>query len=123
MKHVLVIDDDELILQSIIFSLKEDNCAIFTATDPYNALEIANKSKIDVIICDIMMPALSGLELLSLLKNFYLNSIPVIIMSSLVKEDVISSALNMGASYFVPKPLDYSDLKQKVMELCTQKAH
>lgn len=123
MKRILVIDDDELILKSIAFSLNDDNCTIVTAKDAYSALEIANKSKVDVIICDIMMPALSGLELLSLLKNFYLNSIPVIIMSSLVKEDVVSSALNMGASYFVSKPLDYDSLKEKVQELSTQKAY
>ncbi len=122
MKRVLIIDDDELILQSIVFNLKNDY-EVLTASDGYHALELVNKSKIDVIICDILMPDLSGLGLLSLLKNFYLNNIPVIIISSLNKDDVELSALNMGASCFMPKPLDYDELNKKVKSLSNKVFH
>jgi DNA-binding response OmpR family regulator len=123
MKRVLVIDDDQLILQSIAFNLKDENYEILTATDGYHALELVEKSKIDVIICDIMMPTISGLGLLSLLKNFYLNNIPVIIISSLNKNDVEPSALDMGASYFMAKPLDYEELTTKVKKLSNKILH
>src|SRR3954463_15820980 len=123
MKRVLVIDDDQLILQSIAFNLKDENYEILTATDGYHALELVDKSKIDVIICDIMMPTISGLGLLSLLKNFYLNNIPVIIISSLNKDDVEPSALDMGASCFMAKPLDYDELTQNVKKLSSKIIH
>ncbi len=123
MKRVLVIDDDQMILQSIAFNLKNENYEIITAEDGYHALELVDKSKIDVIICDIMMPTISGLGLLSLLKNFYLNNIPVIIISSLNKEDVEPSALDMGASFFMPKPLDYDELTKYVKKLSNRVIH
>ncbi|HET6227131.1 MAG TPA: response regulator [Bacteroidia bacterium] len=123
MKRVLVIDDDQLILQSIAFNLKDENYEILTAADGYHALELVDKSKVDVIICDIMMPTISGLGILSLLKNFYLNNIPVIIISSLNKEDVEPSALDMGASSFMAKPLDYEELTKTVKKLSSRIIH
>lgn len=63
-----------------------------------------------MIISDIIMPTISGLDLLNMLKSFYFNKIPVILISSLDKQDVILSALSGGACDFVLKPIDFDKL-------------
>jgi DNA-binding response OmpR family regulator len=61
-----------------------------------------------------MMPNVSGLGLLSLLKNFYLDRIPVILISSLDKGDVITNSLGLGAACFLAKPIDLVELLESV---------
>ena len=121
MKRILVIDDDKMIQESISFQLKKEGFDVITADDGHQALDLVDRFKVDVIVCDIIMPKMSGLGLISLLKNFYLNRIPVIMISSMDKGDVVLSAIDMGADYFMAKPLDYNELTEKVKELCEKK--
>ena len=81
MKRILVIDDDKLLQRAIAFKLKANNFEVIEANDVYSALELIDKHKVDGVISDIMMPDISGLSLLSLLKQFYFNRIPVIVIS------------------------------------------
>ncbi|HLC83678.1 MAG TPA: response regulator, partial [Bacteroidia bacterium] len=68
---ILVVDDDRLMLQAISYKLKDSGYEVVLAEDGYEALNIIDKIKIDLIISDVMMPNISGLGLLSLLKQFY----------------------------------------------------
>ncbi len=122
MKRVLVIDDDKMIQESAAFQLRKEGFEVITADDGHQALDLVDRYRIDVIVCDIIMPKMSGLGLISLLKNFYLNRIPVIMISSMDKGDVVLSAIDMGADYFMAKPLDYEELVTKVKELCEKNA-
>lgn len=114
MKRILVIDDDKLFQRAIDFRLKEAGYEVTTAGDAFQALELIDKYKIDGVVSDIMMPDISGLSLLSLLKKFYYNRIPVIIISSLGKEKAETISLNLGAFSFIPKPIDFEDLIRQV---------
>ncbi len=117
MKRILVIDDDKLFQDSISFHLKQNNFDVVIADDAIKALEYMDKYKIDGVISDIMMPDVSGLSLLSLLKQFYFNKIPVIVISSLDKSHVESISLDLGAFCFLAKPLDYEELVSKINEM------
>ena len=88
---ILIVDDDKMMLKAIGHSLMNDGYEVMVAEDGYNALDMITRSKIDLVITDVMMPNISGLGLLSLLKQFYFNKIPVILISSLNKADVIVS--------------------------------
>lgn len=94
--------------------MKKDGYDTVIAENGYEALDIINKVKIDLIISDIMMPNISGLGLLSLLKQFYFNRIPVIIISSLDKADIVLRSIGLGASDFISKPIDYKELLKRV---------
>lgn len=109
---VLVVDDDIMTLEAIKQCLKSPELDIILAQNSLQALDTLenSKNKLDLIICDIMMPGFSGLDLLSLLKNFYFTKIPVIIMSSLTKNDVVSSSKELGATDFIPKPINFDKL-------------
>jgi DNA-binding response OmpR family regulator len=107
---VLVVDDDKMILESVSHKLAESGYDVIRAENGYEALDMIDRQKIDLIISDVMMPNISGLGLLSLLKQFYFNKIPVIIISSLDKADVILHSIGLGAVDFISKPIDFTRL-------------
>jgi DNA-binding response OmpR family regulator len=119
---ILVVDDDKMILKAITSSLSSEGHEIITAENGLEALEVTSHQKLDLIISDIMMPDLSGLSLLSMLKQFYFNNIPVIIISSLDKTDVILSSLGLGAADFISKPINFKELGQRVKK-CLKKSN
>ena len=114
---ILVIDDDQITLDSISFFLKKEGFEVFKALDSYLALEILEKFKMDLIICDIMLPNLSGLGLLSLLKNFYLEKTPVLLISSLDQKEVLLSSMNLGAQDYLVKPINFEELISKIKKI------
>jgi DNA-binding response OmpR family regulator len=111
---ILVVEDDKLMLKAIVHNLKDKGYEISTAEDGFRALDIIQREKVDLIISDIMMPNISGLALLNLLKQFYYSNVPVILISSLDKGDIILRSLGLGATDFVTKPIDFEKLFQLI---------
>lgn len=111
---ILVVDDDIMMLQAIKHSLTDDGFEVTTAESCLDALEVVGKQKLDLIITDIMMPDISGLSLLSLLKEYYFSKVPVIIISSLDRVNVVVSSLGLGAVDFIAKPINMKELCKKV---------
>src|SRR5438874_1249721 len=103
--RILVADDDKVLLEAIAFTLQNDGYEVITADDGFQALDIIQKQEpLDLIISDIMMPNMTGLGLLSLLKKFYFDTVPVMLMSTLDKKEVILSSMKLGAHDFIVKP-------------------
>ena len=101
---VLVVDD-EMINREILCQILKDNYNVVTAVNGTKALAAIrdNRSELALIVLDLMMPGLSGLELLKLVKNSKeLKQIPVIVMTSDRESEV--ACLRMGAVDFIPKP-------------------
>jgi DNA-binding response OmpR family regulator len=118
---ILVVDDDAILLEAISFNLKEDGYDVITANDGFKALDIIQRQEhLDLIISDIMMPNMSGLSLLSLLKKFYFDKVPVILISSLDKGDVVLSAMKLGAHDFIVKPFNIDELSLRVKKLAVK---
>lgn len=111
---ILVVDDDAMVLESIAHTLGNEGYDVVIANDGFKALEIIENHRMDLIISDIMMPHLSGITLLGLLKQFYSKQIPVILISSLDKGEIIVSALGLGANDFMVKPINYEELTIRV---------
>ena len=111
---ILVVDDNKLMLEVISHYLMAEGYETSVAEDGFQALDVIQREKIDLIISDIMMPNISGLELLNLLKKFYFNNIPIILISSLDKKDFIQRSMGLGAIDFVTKPLDFKNLSRLI---------
>jgi len=112
---ILAVDDEEVNLEliSAIFS-NVPNVIVLTASDGLEAMEILKKQTPDVIVLDIRMPKMSGMEVLEYLKSDPQTSlIPIIILSG--DENERKRALNMGASDFIGKPFDSEELKLRIM--------
>ncbi|HTA83962.1 MAG TPA: response regulator [Bacteroidia bacterium] len=114
--RILVVDDDMLMLTAISKKLEEKHYEVSTTTDAVEALTILADNKIDLIISDVVMPCISGFTFLSMLKNFYYSKVPLILISSYNQENVILQANHLGASYFLPKPINYDQLILKIKE-------
>ena len=87
------------------------------AINGLTALEEIQKNKFDLIISDIMMPKLSGINLLELLQQNYHLKTPILFISSSSKFDGILQSLGFGAGNLMHKPLDFTDLTAKVKKL------
>jgi DNA-binding response OmpR family regulator len=107
---ILVVDDDDLMLQSIAHTLKEDGFDVVTANDGEKAFKIIKKKELDLIVSDILMPNMSGLGLLNMVEKHYDNRLPIIFMSSLHKNDPTLTDLNQDDIEFMEKPINFEDL-------------
>lgn len=111
---ILIVEDDEIVLKIIEHQLEAEGYKIITAQDGMMAFEIIKKNNIDLIISDIMMPNMTGLTMLSLLKRFYYNKIPIIFISSLDQADLITKSLGLGVEDYLVKPINFPELLMKV---------
>lgn len=116
-KNILIVEDDKTLLEAMKFKLENEGYHIEKAQDGWEALRVVERNRIDLIISDLMMPNISGLSLLSILHEFNFDKIPVIVISSLDKANVIMSAMEMSATDFMVKPIDFNELSQKIMLL------
>jgi len=112
---ILAVDDEEINLEliSAVFS-DSPEIMILTASNGKEALEIIKKHMPDVIVLDIRMPKMDGIQVLEILKSKPETSyIPVVVLSGDEKER--KRALKTGANDFVPKPFDAEELKLRVI--------
>lgn len=102
-KKILLIEDELFINDLYSRSIAQDGFTILSAIDGMDGLEKA-KLKPDLILLDIMLPKLNGLEVLARLKQDpTLKSIPVILLTNLGQEDVVTKAFKLGAQGYLMK--------------------
>ena len=104
-KRMVLVVDDEMINREILCQILKDDYDVITAVDGIKALaEIRDhRSELALIMLDLLMPGMSGLELLKLIKNTKeFNQVPVIVLTSDRESEV--ACLRMGASDFISKP-------------------
>lgn len=115
MKKVLIIDDIIENISLIKDCLSSENFEFLESTDSLKGFEIAKSENPDLIILDIMMPNVDGLEICSMLKNEQITSeIPVIILSALSNSEMVKKGLEAGATDFISKPFDCIELIARV---------
>jgi DNA-binding response OmpR family regulator len=118
-KKILVIDDEPDLLDIVRLMLKQDGYEILTARDGADGLEILAQQPVDLIILDIMMPAVDGWEVLrQLTHQDKTNSIPVILLTA--KAQPIDKMLGLkvfGVREYITKPFEMKDLQQKVANI------
>jgi two-component system response regulator AtoC len=114
-KRVLVCDDEEPIRLLLNESL-QDTYEVVEASNGRDALRLATKEQFDLIIMDIKMPSVHGLEAIERIRERN-NSIPIIICSAYraMEDDIIVKTSNVAA--FLVKPIDIKALKTKIFEL------
>ncbi len=104
--RVLVVDDEEDIRLNLSDYLELEGYEVFTMENGAKALEILGEQQPDVIVSDLMMPEMGGMELLEELSKRE-NPIPVVIMTAFGTIDYAVKAMKVGAADFITKPIDY----------------
>lgn len=113
----LVCEDDEMILKMVEFRLQKEGFDVILATDGMDALEKIKTHKPDVIITDIMMPYLTGLEIIHQVRSELHFKTPIIIVSSIGLEKTVLEAFQLGADDFITKPFSPNELSVRVKKL------
>ena len=115
MKKILLIDDTWQILEELRDILEMENYVIATSCNSEDGLSKMKFEKPDLIITDIQMPGISGLELVSHLntKDEFKN-IPVVVLSANTSDKCVNEAMALGASGFLKKPCSIEELLRMI---------
>ncbi|KAK1555089.1 hypothetical protein Q3G72_021712 [Acer saccharum] len=107
--RILVVDDDSTCLNLVSSMLKKWNYEVISANCPVHALATVQFRDINLVVTDLHMPKMNGLELQKQIDRKY--KLPVIIMSSNVKKTMIMEALASGVVSYMKKPVIPEDFK------------
>jgi two-component system alkaline phosphatase synthesis response regulator PhoP len=104
--HILLVDDEEDILELMGYNLEQEGYGVTTARNGLEALEIAEKIQPDLIVLDIMMPGMDGIEVCERLRqNAHLRLTPILMLTARTEEEDEISGLESGADDYVQKPV------------------
>ena len=121
--HILVVDDDQQRLITLVHNLEQQGYAISLAENGKQALEMIQVLAYDLILLDILMPVMDGYQVLEYMKSSdTLRDIPVIVISAVDEMDSIIRCIRMGAEDYLPKTLDPVFLKARV-DACLEKKY
>jgi CheY-like chemotaxis protein len=113
---ILVIDDDEEMRSLLRFTLEREGYIITSISDGRTALNFLANFKPDLIIADLLMPEVSGIDLLKQLRsNSQFSNTPVIVISAF--QSYLEEAKRSGATMMLSKPVDVLELPQIVSQL------
>ncbi len=106
--NVLVVDDSQIILDTICSFLEVEGYRAIPASGGVEALRLVDREPVDLVILDIRMPGLSGLDVLKTLRQSHSqDDLPVIMATALDESDDMVKAFQGGANDYVTKPLDF----------------
>ncbi len=106
---ILVVDDNENFCQSVADNLEIEGYEVVTAKDGFEALDLIKKNGFMLVLMDVRMPVMNGLETFKKVKEIS-PDVQVIMVTAFAVEDLIKEALNEGAFGVLNKPLDFDEL-------------
>ncbi len=122
LKKVLIVDDEETLTWSMAKSLSRDRdkYEIEISNNGREALDVLSKMPIDLVISDIRMPDINGLDLLVQIKRDYPET-KVIIMTAYGSSDVQREASKRGSLYYIEKPFEINEIRKLILDLIKEK--
>ena len=111
-KRVLVVDDEKLIVKGLRFSLEQEGMEVTTAFDGEEALEKVKNQVFDIILLDIMLPRLSGLEVCQQIREF--SNVPIIMLTAKGDDMDKIMGLEYGADDYITKPFNILEVKARI---------
>ena len=109
---VLIVEDEENLLAAVKYALERDGYEVFTATDGANGLDLGRQPIFDLIILDVMLPELDGLELCRILRQD--SDVPILMLTAKVEEIDRVIGLEIGADDYMTKPFSMRELLARV---------
>jgi two-component system nitrogen regulation response regulator GlnG len=119
-KKILIVDDEESVRYSFRKLFRVPGCEIIEAGNGLDAISVIKKEIPDLVLMDIEMPGLSGLEAIQQVKAIY-PQMPVIIITAFGTTERVIAAMKYGAYEYLEKPFDVGRLKEVVTEALEMK--
>ena len=111
-ERVLVVEDDPNTLEIVELYLRRDGYEVLTARDGMEGLALSQEQSPDLVILDLMLPKLNGMELCQRLRQ--VRNVPIIMLTAMFQEDNRLAGLEMGADDYVTKPFSPRELAARV---------
>ena len=112
---ILVVDDERLLVKGIKFNLENEGYQVETAYDGKAAVELARAGGFDLIILDLMMPEIDGLEACMRIREF--SNVPIIMLTARSEDADKIIGFECGADDYITKPFNILELKARVRAL------
>ena len=112
---ILVVDDEKLLVKGIKFNLENDGYEVVTGADGMDAVELAAAGDIDLIVLDLMMPRMDGLEACTEIREF--SDVPIIMLTAKSEDMDKLMGFEHGADDYLTKPFNILELKARIRAL------
>jgi len=120
-RTVLIVEDDPVILRLLEVNFELEGLEVLLAEDGADGLELAKERRPDLVVTDIMMPKLSGIELVESLKADPMTAgIPIILLSAKAQTADLKAGMDAGADDYVTKPFEPLDLLDRANSLLSR---
>lgn len=113
---VLVVDDEKLIVKGIRFSLEQDSMEVDCAYDGEEALEKVHRQEYDIVLLDLMLPKVDGLEVCQQIREF--SDVPIIMLTAKSDDMDKIMGLEYGADDYITKPFNILELRRASRQSC-----
>eukprot|EP01034_Spumella_vulgaris_P016594 gene16594-21185_t len=112
MKKVLLIDDDVELTSLLREFLIEEGFEVVTMEDPRAAVSEATSGHVDIVVLDVMMPVVNGIDILHRIRR--LSTVPILMLTAKGDDVDRIAGLNLGADDYVPKPCSPGELAARI---------
>jgi DNA-binding response OmpR family regulator len=116
-KKIVLAEDNSTLSLLLKFRLEKEGYKLLIAADGKEAIELIEEQDPEIILTDIMMPFISGLEVISHVRNKLNKQTPIIVFSAAGQEEMVLKAFNLGANDFMGKPFSPNELVIRVKRL------
>lgn len=120
--HILVVDDEEIARTNLQYVLKKQGYQVRTAANGLEALEELKKREFDLILTDLKMEKMDGIQLLESAKRIAPHT-QIVLITGFATVSSAVAALKKGAAHYLPKPIDLEELRSTVRQLHEKKRH
>jgi DNA-binding response OmpR family regulator len=115
---ILVVDDDPVILQLLQVNFEMEGFNVITAADGQQGVDRTRADRPDIVVSDVMMPRMTGIELVAVLKaDPDTAGIPILLLTAKAQQADIGAGMDAGADDYVTKPFEPLDLVDRVNRL------
>ena len=114
---ILIAEDEDILRKMMELRLSKEGYSVMAVANGQEALQHLKTNTPDLVITDIHMPNVSGLEVVGWMKQQSRRSTPVIVLSALGQEHVVMDAFSLGADDYITKPFSLNELVVRVKKL------
>ncbi len=121
-RRILIVDDEPAVLALLRRILSTEDAEILAVRTGAQALEIARRTHLDLVMLDVRLPDVSGMEVLRRVREVD-EVVPVIMMTSHGSAETVRASMRLGAFDYLTKPFDNQEVKRIAREAMTSRAH
>ncbi|MCL4143366.1 UNVERIFIED_CONTAM: hypothetical protein GTU68_050382 [Idotea baltica] len=121
MSQVLLVEDEQNVADFIKVGLEEDGYKVFHAKDGFIAFDFLKKSSVSIVLLDILLPNINGLEICKKIRQDGFKELPILMLTALGSAENVVLGLDSGADDYLAKPFKLIELKARIRTLLRRK--